>query len=78
MNGLLGVIALLVLLTLGVPIGVSMGVVGHGRPHAVVGPGARHHQIRCRAVRDDHPLRAGRAAAVSIHGARLLRGRCES
>ncbi len=28
MNGLMGVLALLVLLTLGVPIGVAMGVVG--------------------------------------------------
>jgi tripartite ATP-independent transporter DctM subunit len=38
MNGLLGVIALLVLLTLGVPIGVAMGVVGMAGLMLLLGP----------------------------------------
>ena len=38
MNGLLGVIGMLVLLTLGVPIGVSMGIVGLVGLTLLIGP----------------------------------------
>src|SRR5688500_11099101 len=40
MNGILGVVALLVLLTLGVPIGVAMGVVGMAGLMLLLGPEA--------------------------------------
>ena len=75
MSGALGVIALLVLLTLGMPIGVAMGLVGMVGLTLLLGPEPALIKSGVMLFETVLALRARRAAAVSADGASVFRGR---